>query len=140
MSGLSGSQQNICTLQNNIRTLHQQQQRAGGGRWWSPAISRHTSLGVFPPPPSCRSSTIKVYFHSFHGGIVTTVTTRPFMIGYNTQIFTFCRHSSLLLLLLVARTQGGATVTSEDAWLLGWGGKVESSVVMVVTSNNRRPI
>ena len=86
---------------------------------------------------------MEVYIHSFHGGIVTTVTTRPFMIGYNTQIFTFCRHSSLLL--LVARTQGGATVTSEDGWLLldcglGWGGKVESSVVMVVTNNNRRPI
>ena len=35
------------------------------------------------------------------------------MIGYNTQIFTFCRHSSLLLVLLLV-----ATVTSEDAWLL----------------------
>ena len=111
---MSGSQQNICTLQNNIRTLHQQQQRAGGGRWRSPAIRRHTSLGLFPPPPSCRI--MEVYIHSFHGGIVTTVTTRPFMIGYNTQIFTFCRHSSLLL--LVARTQGGATVTPEDAWRL----------------------
>ena len=57
------------------------------------------------------------YIHSFHGGIVTSRHHPTIHDWIQTEIFTFCRHSSLLL-LVVARTQGGATVTSEDAWLL----------------------